>query len=74
MISAARPQAGSPRSSKTAKEPEKYRLEPHFTKPKTDFFFQISVQFRRRAATRRGGMFDISESVAPTRVEPVLQG
>ncbi|MFH1714008.1 MAG: hypothetical protein ABH831_00165 [Candidatus Nealsonbacteria bacterium] len=23
---------GSPRSSKTAKEPEKYRLEPHFVK------------------------------------------
>jgi len=23
---------GSPRSSKTAKEPEKYRLEPHFLK------------------------------------------
>jgi len=30
--------AASPRSFvKTAKEPEKYRLEPHFTKPPIDF-------------------------------------
>jgi len=30
LIGAARPQAGSPRSSKTAKKPERYRLEPYF--------------------------------------------
>jgi len=33
------------------------------TKPKIDFFFQISVQFGRRAAKRRGGKLDLSESV-----------
>jgi len=54
---------GSPRSLKTAKEPEKYRLEPHFTKQKIDFFFQFPVQFGRRAAKRRGGNLDLSEVV-----------
>jgi len=33
------------------------------TKPKIDFLFQISVQFSRRAAERRGGNLDISEVV-----------
>jgi len=37
------------------------------TKPKIDFFFQISVQFSRRAAKRRGGNIDISENVVFVR-------
>ena len=40
-----------------------------FTKPKIDFFFQIPVQFGRRA--KRGGpeILDISEVVDPGRIE-----
>ena len=49
-VIATRPPAGSPRSSKTAKEPEKYQLEPHFVKENFSYighwcrnFFEISV-------------------------------
>ena len=49
---------------------EKYRLEPYFTKPKIDFFFQVSVQFGRRAAKRRGEKVDISENVGMPGLEP----
>ena len=42
------------------------------SKPKIDFFFQNSVQFRRRARNGRGGNLDLSESVDPSGFEPLI--
>ena len=42
------------------------------SKPKIDFFFQNSVQFRRRARNGRGGNLGLSESVDPSGFEPLI--